>query len=184
MTDLRWPAAQPTLEAEGVVLRPWRRSDADAVLAACQDPDIVRWTTVPAPYERTHAEAFVGPVSAEAWADKTAVHFAAVDEAGDVVGSFGLVRVNPSVGVTEVGYWVAPWARRRGVARRAAAAVTEWALRDVGHDRVELRAAVGNVGSRRVAECIGFTQEGVMRSAVPGREARLDLVLYSRIASD
>ena len=54
-----------------------------------------------------------------------------------------------------------------------------------GFARVELLAAVGNAGSRRVAERIGFTQEGVLRSAANGRGAeRVDLVLYSRIAAD
>ncbi|MGW5696666.1 helix-turn-helix domain-containing protein, partial [Streptomyces asiaticus] len=31
------------------------RADTDAVFAACQDPDIQRWTSVPSPYERAHA---------------------------------------------------------------------------------------------------------------------------------
>ena len=55
MTALTWPATQPTLEADGLTLRPWRASDADAVYAACQDPEIVKWTTIPQPYEREHA---------------------------------------------------------------------------------------------------------------------------------
>lgn len=184
MTELNWPAAQPTLDAEGLTMRPWRDADADAVLTACQDPEIVRWTTIPFPYERAHAEAYVGPVSSAAWAHKTAANFAVVDSDSCVVGSFGLVRMNPRERVAEVGYWVAPSARRRGVARRAAARVTEWALREVGFARVELLAGAGNAGSRRVAELIGFTQEGVLRSAAAGRGERLDLVMYSRIAAD
>ena len=119
MTDLHWPDAQPTLDAEGLTVRPWRESDADAVYAACQDPEIARWTTVPSPFERSHAEAFVGPLSVGAWAHKTAVKFAAVGADGTVVGSFGLVRVDTVIGVTEVGYWVAPAARRRSPGRSA-----------------------------------------------------------------
>jgi len=184
VTSLTWPAAQPTLAAEGLTLRPWRESDADAVYAACQDPEIVRWTTIPFPYERAHAISYVGPVSADAWEHKTAANFAVVDADGTLVGSFGLVRMDPPQGVAEVGYWVAPGARRRGVACRAAAAVTQWALRDVGFARVELLAAVDNTGSRRVAERIGFAQEGVLRSAGAGRGERVDLVMYSRIAND
>ena len=184
METLTWPVAQPTLTAGGLMLRPWRESDADAVHTACQDPEIVRWTRIPFPYERQHAADFVGPLSANAWAHKTAANFAVVDSDGTLVGSFGLVRMNPPQSVAEVGYWVAPAARRRGVAHRAAAAVTTWALRDVGFARIELLAAAENAGSRRVAEQIGFTQEGVLRSAAAGRGAREDLVLYSRIASD
>ncbi len=32
-----------------LVLRPFEASDVDAVFAACQDPDIPRWTNVPSP---------------------------------------------------------------------------------------------------------------------------------------
>ena len=46
----------------GLLLRPWRPDDADAVHRACQDPDIQRWTTVPRPYLREHADAFVAQV--------------------------------------------------------------------------------------------------------------------------
>jgi len=76
-----------------------------------------------------------------------------------------------------------PRARRRGVARRAATAVTQWALDDIGFARVELLAATGNTGSRRVAERIGFTRR-VLRSAAAGRGRRDDLVMYSRVAGD
>ena len=184
MSELRWTDEQPTLHADGLTLRPWRSADADAVYAACQDPEIVAWTTIPFPYLRSHAEDYVGPVSAAAWAHKSAANFAVTDEEATLVGSFGLVRMNPAQSVAEVGYWVAPAARRRGVAERAARAVTQWALHDVGFARVELLAAVGNAGSRRVAQKIGFTQEGILRSAAAGRQTRQDLAIYSRLPMD
>jgi hypothetical protein len=56
----RLRAGQPTLTGARVRLRPWRADDADAVLAACQDAEIQRWTEVPVPYRREHAEGFVG----------------------------------------------------------------------------------------------------------------------------
>lgn len=61
---------------------------------------------------------------------------------------------------------------------------SRWALEDLGFARVELRAAVENSASRRVAEHLGFTLEGVMRSGVPGQSGRFDVALYSRLPSD
>ena len=46
------------ITADGLLLRPWRAVDADAVHRACQDPDIQRWTSVPRPYELHHAATF------------------------------------------------------------------------------------------------------------------------------
>jgi hypothetical protein len=47
---------QPTLAGRRVRLRPWRPDDAGAVFAACQDEEIQRWTEVPVPYLREHAD--------------------------------------------------------------------------------------------------------------------------------
>jgi RimJ/RimL family protein N-acetyltransferase len=40
-------------------LRPWRDSDLSAIVAACQDPEIGRWTRVPSPYGEADARAFL-----------------------------------------------------------------------------------------------------------------------------
>ena len=40
-------------------LRPWRDVDADAIVEACRDPDVVRWTSVPEGYGPSDARAFL-----------------------------------------------------------------------------------------------------------------------------
>jgi RimJ/RimL family protein N-acetyltransferase len=54
--------------------------------------------------------------------------------------------------------------RGRGVMTRALRLAARWALDD-GAARVQLRADVENLASRRVAEKAGFKLEGVLRSA-------------------
>ena len=49
----------PTLRDGEFVLRPKRPDDADALTAACQDPEISRWTLVPSPYTRADANRFI-----------------------------------------------------------------------------------------------------------------------------
>lgn len=39
-----------------VTLRDLASSDAAWIEEACTDPEIIRWTLVPRPYTRTHAE--------------------------------------------------------------------------------------------------------------------------------
>ena len=46
---------QRDLLGRTVRLRSWRPDDVGAVLAACQDPEIQRWTEVPVPYRHEHA---------------------------------------------------------------------------------------------------------------------------------
>lgn len=50
-----------------VLLGPPVPGDAPAVTAACQDPTIARWTTVPSPYRTADAVAFIGQHSEGGW---------------------------------------------------------------------------------------------------------------------
>jgi RimJ/RimL family protein N-acetyltransferase len=85
---------------------------------------------------------------------------------------------------TEIGYWVAPWGRNLGLATEATAAIARWVLVDCGFERLELRAATGNIASQRVAEKAGFVREGVARNAGITHGGRVDLVVFSLTRAD
>ncbi|HEX6873371.1 MAG TPA: GNAT family N-acetyltransferase [Micromonosporaceae bacterium] len=156
----------------GLVIRPWQAGDADAVWRACQDPDIQRWTNVPRPYLREHAEGFVTTHTERAWAGGGDAPLGVFDaNSGELLGAHGLI--SRSGHVAEIGYWVAPWARGRGVATAATRAVATWCLDVLGVRRLVWRAEVGNHASRLVAERVGFRLEGVMRNAIRRPDGRL-----------
>lgn len=174
--------AQPTLSGRRVRLRPWRPDDAGAVLAACQDPEIQRWTEVPVPYLPEHADGFVADTAAQTWRDGGALFAVEPLDGGDLVGSMGLFP--PRNGVGEAGYWTAPEQRGRGLTAEALGVLTGWALDVVGVHRVELLVDPANTGSRRVAETAGFTAEGTVRQRFLHRGRPADVVLYARLAAD
>lgn len=173
---------QPTLTGPRVVLRPWRADDVDAVTAACQDQEIRRWTQIPAPYERKHAEAFVGEVAEQAWWGGGALFAVELPDAAALVGSVGLS--SPHDGVGELGYWTVATHRGRGLTAEAVRVLSEWALSRHGLHRIELVVDPANQGSRRVAERAGFLAEGVIRQRFQHRGRPTDVVLYSRLHSD
>jgi RimJ/RimL family protein N-acetyltransferase len=142
-----------------------RPDDVDAIYEACQDPDIQRYTPVPSPYERQHAEAFVNRVP-EDW--EAGQHLTWVIREGEtLVGTIGLYRIDGR-GTGELGYWIAPGSRGGGRLREAAEAVIDWGFSPTGTDltRIEWRAVVGNVASARVARALGFRYEGTLRGAL------------------
>ncbi len=53
-----------------------------------------------------------------------------------------------------------------------------------GFERVELRAATGNLAAQRVAEKAGFQREGLARNAGFVPAGRVDLVVYSLVPAD
>jgi RimJ/RimL family protein N-acetyltransferase len=179
---LPWP--DPPLHDDVVALRPWTLDDVPWITAACQDPQIARYTRVPVPYTEADARAFV--VGAEgARATGEALSLAVVD-AGDgaPLGSLGLQRFAWEHAKGEIGYWVAAEARGRGIATRATRLVAHWALDALELARVELLAATGNAASLGVAERAGFRREGTLRSGWRLKEGRVDMAVFGLVASD
>lgn len=152
----------PTLGGGDLALRPPRPEDADAITAACQDPEIARWTSVPAPYRREHADGFLARSAAEARAGESAT-LLAVDARGHLVGSFSLMEIDRARGHGEIGYWVAADRRRRGIAAGAVALLRDWAHAELGLTRIEILAHRDNAPSRAVAERCGFAATGELR---------------------
>lgn len=152
-----WPDAQPTLAGDGVLLRPWADSDADDVYRACQDPAIQRFTTVPVPYLREHAEVFVGPFQQKNWAERRGASFAVTDpSSGELLGACSLVGLDLDHLRSGAGYWTAPHARGRGVTARALRRPADWALLELGLHEVVVEVEEGNPASKRLAERAGF----------------------------
>ena len=167
-----------------LVLRPFTAADVDAVFAACQDPEIHEWiTTVPVPYRLEDAREFVTTIAPGGRARATDLT-CAVEADGELVGSAGLHALTTGRLGPEVGYWIAPWARRRGYAAEATGGLAGWALAH-GAPRVHLFTDVGNSASQAVARRAGFTREGVVRGCLPLRDGgRADAVLFGRLAGD
>jgi RimJ/RimL family protein N-acetyltransferase len=174
----------PLVDGE-TALRAWRDSDLQPLVVACQDPEISRWTRVPYPYGPTDARAYL-LLRHDTLHAGTAAPFAIVSAADrdELLGSISLMRFSWQHARAEVGYWLAKDARGNGHVTRAVRLITEWGFRHLGLERIDLLAATGNPASQRVAERCGFTREAVLRSYLPGKEGRQDMVAYGLLASD
>lgn len=170
------------IDPPAFVLAPPTAEDVDVVTTHCQDPAIQAWTTVPAPYTRAHAVEFLGDVE-RGWADGSMLTWSLRWD-GRLVGMLGL-DIQP-VRSAEIGWWLAPEARGRGLMTRAVAAVVDHGLDPdgVGLDRVFWQAFVGNEGSRRIAERVGFRVEGTVRGHGIQRGVRRDSWVGTLLRSD
>jgi RimJ/RimL family protein N-acetyltransferase len=138
-----------------ITLRAKRRSDADAITAACQDPEIPRWTRVPSPYRRADALENIARSAAALEAGEE-VNLVAVDAAGTLLGAFSLMDLRAEPGYGEIGYWLAAEARGRGVATRAVRLLTDWGHAELGLDGIEILVHRDNAPSMRVPERAGY----------------------------
>jgi RimJ/RimL family protein N-acetyltransferase len=169
-----------------VLLRPPTLEDVDAITEACRDPEISAWVTVPVPYGREHAEGFITGVVDPGWKSGTELTWAIRDVTdGRLLGMIGLHDVAHRS--ADIGYWVAPWARRQGYLRRALDLVLDHAFDPDGLDllRVGWEAYVGNWPSRRAAWRAGFRVEGTVRLHAVQREGlRRDAWLGTLLRDD
>lgn len=176
-----------TLITERLLLRPLERGDSYAVYAACQDPDIPRWTNVASPYTRAHADQFIDELCPTGWRENTMYNFGVfAADTGALVGSMGLMRMQlaPPQRQAELGYWTAKEQRGRGYTAEAARVVCGWAFDVLGVERIEWVAEAGNEGSRAVALKVGFVMEGTLRAKLPYLGTRRDAWIGSLLPSD
>jgi RimJ/RimL family protein N-acetyltransferase len=175
---------QPVIPTgDGLLLRPWRESDAPAVHAAFQDPLMHRWH-LRAADSVDEVRGWIEEWQGE-WAGERSAQWAVVD-AGDerLLGRVAVHHIDLVDGVGEIGYWTVPAARGKGVAARATSALARWALDEAGFHRLELTHGVGNDASCRVAAKCGFPLEGTKRSALLYADGWYDVHLHARVRGD
>ncbi|MCB0994636.1 MAG: GNAT family N-acetyltransferase [Acidimicrobiales bacterium] len=157
----------PPLTVGELALRPWRLDDADALVAAWHDPEIVRWSAVPDARDHAAARRWIEaePLRRERGLALDLVVTELENDAA-VLGEVGLSSIDRRRGAAFVGYWTALRARRRHVATRAAGAVAVWALDPAGPLALRMlvaRCDPANHASHGVAGAAGFVPAGTDR---------------------
>ena len=84
--------------------------------AACQDPEIPRWTVVPHNYTERHARDFIAGTGADLAAGRE-LALAIVDAGDGLLGAIGLSNFDWHDLKAEIGYWVARGRAAGGSAR-------------------------------------------------------------------
>ena len=169
----------------GVRLRGFQATDLDDLVTGYDDAVTRRFMPpVPSPFTRSAGEWYLQHGVPDVFAEGGAIYAIADPVSDRLLGGIGLDKVVPSRRQAEIGYWVGPWARRRGVATAAVRALSDHVL-SAGCERLELLTHLDNAPSQRVALAAGYQREGVRRGALKSRVgARDDLLAYARLATD
>ena len=137
-----------------------------------------RWTYLPyGPFE--DRESF------QRWLEKSAagddpLFFAIVDERGRAVGVAAYMRIDRANGVIEVGHLnFSRHLQRTAAATEAMYLMMRRAFDELGYRRYEWKCDSFNAPSRRAAERLGFTYEGLFRQAIVYRQRTRDTTWFS-----
>ncbi|MCW1927797.1 GNAT family N-acetyltransferase [Bhargavaea beijingensis] len=103
---------------------------------------------------------------------------------GEVVGVAGYNDINWSNKTAYIGYWLGEGFQGNGIMTAVAKTLTNYAFDELGLDKVEIRAAVGNRKSRAIPERLNFVNEGCIRQAEWLYDHYVDHVVYGILAEE
>jgi ribosomal-protein-serine acetyltransferase len=174
---------KPTIESKRLVLQRLARRDAGTYDEATRVslPELNQWLPwARLDYEQGDTNAFIRE-SIQAWKEERAwdysIRFRTAPERH--VGSISMWTVSKLGKIAEFGYWVRSDEQSNGVCTEAVQLLLEEAFVSLKYHKVTLRIAVGNRGSERVAEKVGFTKEGTLREELLIRGNWVDHTLWS-----
>jgi RimJ/RimL family protein N-acetyltransferase len=149
-----WPDG-PLAGPAGLLLRPLGEADIPALVAVTDHPSTLASVSfLEVPFTAAQARALL-----DRHAGGRDVWFGAFDE-GRLAGVVGCHQSGEAGDEIEIGYWLAPEARGRGLARLAAACVRDWVRRVRPGHAITAECRPENQASWRVLTGIGFVPTG------------------------
>jgi RimJ/RimL family protein N-acetyltransferase len=146
--------------------------DASWIVRACQDPEIQSLTSSGGAQNEEAALALIRGTSGErqSWA---------IVSPTEPVGVISLHSVDLLSGAADVGYWIAPWARRQGAAKAALRLVEQELMHVPGVKSVQLRIMNHNVPSQALAKAAGYLHisDG---SCSCGTQGEVDALIFEK----
>jgi RimJ/RimL family protein N-acetyltransferase len=184
---MRESTLQLSMPADGitdgdVVLRFPIDDDIEGLLVAVADPELREAANMPN-LSREEARASIAHLPALMASGRMLPMTALDATTGDLIGGGILHHLDAERAIVEIGYWVLPHARRRGIATQIARLLAEHAFA-LGVERVAAYVNVDNPASERVLERAGFTREGVVRSMPKPDGRRVDKTLFSLLPGE
>lgn len=175
------------LEQGSILVRPYFEKDIkpmyDAVMESINE--VSRWLPwFHAGYTMEESGKWIRSRKAD-WETGNAYSFCIMDaEDGTFLGSCGLNHINKMHVFANLGYWIRTSKTGKGAASTAVKLVAGFAFQELGLERVEIVAPVGNHASQRVAEKAGAVKEGVLRNRLIVHGHSTDAVMFSLIPTD
>lgn len=101
-----------------------------------------------------------------------------------LVGRIGIHYINQQNKQGAIGYWLTEDAQGKGIIINACKTVISYGFNELGLNRIELKAATGNLKSQSVAQKLNFKKEGILRQAELVNGRFLDLMLFSTLKNE
>lgn len=170
-----------------ILLRPLESADAPAMYEAVRESiaSLVPWMPwCHEGYALAESQEWIRGCR-DAWQTRTEFSFAIIDvRTNSLLGVCGLNFIDWASLRANLGYWVRTTAAGRGIATSAARLLAQYAFGELGLERLEIVAAVGNQASQQVAIKLGAQCEALARRRIRLRDVQHDALVFSLIRDD
>ncbi|MDR0371086.1 MAG: GNAT family N-acetyltransferase [Prevotellaceae bacterium] len=102
----------------------------------------------------------------------------------EFAGLIGLKDINSNDDKTEIGYWLSEHLQGRGIITKSCRTLIKYAFEQLYMNRIQIRVAVGNEKSVRVARRLNFIEEGIERAGERYGNIYFDLHVFSLLRND
>ena len=188
-----WPEEIPTLTTTAasaglLTLRPVEQTDAEAIYRGAQDPEVPKFTTLPANYSLDNAINFSTNRAPARHASRSELIFA-IDYKNDnnskeLAGIISLHSIDFSNHRAEIGYWLVKEARNKGIGTASVELLTEYGLMTMGFRRIDALVDSRNEASKRLLLKAGYELEGILKKYVTRPDgSQIDMALFAATAN-
>ena len=149
---------------EGITIREAIYEDAQAIFEAIDRnrDDLRRWLPfVDGLKTVADEQQFLHPILATPYEKREPVFV--LKHGTELCGLIGFHFTDSANHRTEIGYWLLPAYRGKGIVTHAVHFLCRWAFQERGINRIQIRCAVGNQPSNAIPRRLGFVLEGTER---------------------
>lgn len=162
-------------------IRPYELHEAQVLYEAVREsiPDLAPWLPwCHQDYSLEESKEWIS-VQIQKRKNKEEFEFAIFDNCGTFLGGCGLNHIDWKEKTANLGYWVRSSAMGQGIAVKAVKLLSDWSFQNTELVQLEIKCAVGNMRSQRVAEKAGASKVGIRPAYFEMKGNKYDAIVYT-----
>ena len=174
----------PVLEAERILLRPMRVSDARDIFDWAKDPTVARyvlWDAHKDVRESRDYSRYIRRLYREGLPSSWGIQD---KQSEKIIGTIGIMAWYPDHKNCEIGYSLGRNWWGLGIMTEAVTRLTRSLFTELDLNRIEAQHDTRNPASGRVLEKCGFHREGLLRSRIVNGKETVDTVMWAALKKD
>ncbi|HEX2629599.1 MAG TPA: GNAT family protein [Chitinophagaceae bacterium] len=173
----------PQLSTNRFLLQQIKSPDQQFIFKGLSHPEVI-------PYYGVHYDSFEATAAQiewyeKIWNERTGCWWKIVNkETNEPIGACGMNYYNVAHEKAEIGYWLLPEYWGQGAMSEVWPVVLDHLFSNWKLHRLEAVVEEGNASSTKLSEKLGFKYEGTLRASEIKNGKRLNLLMYSLLATD